>query len=65
MHSNAPAERGWRMACAAMQMMWQQEANNLPITQITRPELVHEIIASQPGLDEACPSYPRFLVSNT
>ena len=61
--SKAPAERGWRMACAAMQMVWQQEAETRPITQITPPELVHEFIASQPGLDETCADNLAYLVS--
>jgi hypothetical protein len=52
--SKVPAERGWRMACAAMQMMWQEEADSRPITQITRPDLVHDFINSYPGLDEVC-----------
>jgi hypothetical protein len=51
------------MAKAAMQMMWQREANTLPITQITPPELVHEFIASQPGLDITCADKLAYLIS--
>jgi hypothetical protein len=61
--SKAPADRGWRMACAAMQMTWQEEAESRPITQITHPDLVHEFIASQPGLDETCAENLRYLIS--
>ena len=59
--SEIPAERGWRLACAAMQMAWQEEAARRPITQITRPERVHEFIESQPHLQEACSDYLRYL----
>lgn len=58
-----PAQRGWRLAWAAMQMAWQQEADERPITQVTRPELVHEFISSQPGLAETCHDYVRYLIA--
>jgi len=61
--SKLPAERGWRMAHAAMQMMWQQEADSQPITQITPPGLVHDFIASHPGLDEVCADNLHYLIS--
>ena len=61
--SKVPADRGWRMACAAMQMMWQEEAEIRPITQITHPDLVHEFIGSYPGLDETCGANLRYLMS--
>jgi hypothetical protein len=61
--SEEPSERGWRLACTAIQMAWQQEADNRPITQLTRPELVHEFISSQPGLTETCHDYVRYLIS--
>lgn len=61
--SRVPAERGWRLACAAMQSRWQQKADTQPITQITRPDLVHEFIASQPGLHEMCADHVRYLIS--
>jgi hypothetical protein len=46
-----------------MQMAWQQEANKRPITQLTRPEIVHEFISSQPGLTETCHDYVRYLIA--
>lgn len=46
-----------------MQMAWQQEADDRPITQVTRPELVHEFISSQPSLTETCHDYVRYLIS--
>jgi hypothetical protein len=61
--SKVPADRGWRMACAAMQMTWQQEAESRPITQVTHPDLVHEFIASQPGLEDACAENPHYLIA--
>jgi hypothetical protein len=44
-------------------MIWQQEADSRPITQITPPELIHEFIASYPGLDEACADNLHYLIS--
>ena len=61
--SEIPAERGWRLACAAMQMAWQEEAARRPITQIARPERVHEFIESQPHLQEVCSDYLRYLIA--
>lgn len=61
--SKLPAERGWRMARAAMQMMWQQEADSRPVTQITPPELVHDFIASYAGLGETCADNLHYLIS--
>ena len=43
--------------------MWRQEADTRPITQITPPELVHEFITSQSGLDETCADNLVYLVS--
>ena len=63
MRSDLPAERGWRLACAAMQMAWQLEADHQPITQITRPELIHEFIESQPYLEEACSEHLQYLIT--
>lgn len=54
--SKVPEDRGWRMACAAMQMTWQEAAESRPITQITHPDLVHEFIGSQPvGVGRTAP----------
>jgi hypothetical protein len=61
--SKLPEERGWRLACAAMQTIWQREAETQPITQITHPRVVREFIASQPGLREACHDFVRYLIS--
>jgi hypothetical protein len=61
--SNAAAERGWRLARTALQMMWQEEVEDRPITQITKPELVHDFIASQPGLHETCGANVHYLVT--
>jgi hypothetical protein len=46
-----------------MQRSWQQEADALPITQVTHPSIVADFIASQPGLAEVCRLYPRYLIS--
>lgn len=61
--SKWPPERGLRMARAAMQMGWQQEADSRPITQITHPDVVRDFIQSQPGLAETCRDYPRYLIA--
>jgi hypothetical protein len=61
--SNVPTERGWRLARAALQGRWQAEADERPITQITRPDLVHAFIDSQPGLRETCADHVRYLIS--
>jgi hypothetical protein len=61
--STEPSERGWRLASAAMQMAWRREADERPITQITRPELVHEFIAGQPGLTETCRNHIRYMIA--
>jgi hypothetical protein len=58
-----PRERGWRIARAALQEAWKAEADSRPITQITPPEIVHEFIASQPGLAEACCENLRYLLA--
>jgi hypothetical protein len=61
--SAMPAERGWRLARAALQIAWREEAESRPITQITEPAVVHDFIASQPGLHEACADYTCYLVT--
>ncbi len=48
------AARGWRIARAALQVEWQRAADGRPITQVTPPDAVHEFMAAQPGLAEAC-----------
>ncbi|MFG1815794.1 toll/interleukin-1 receptor domain-containing protein [Kribbella sp. NPDC049174] len=61
--SKDPAERGLRMAWAALQMTWEREAESRPITQVTKPEVVAEFINSQVGLRETCRRFPRYLIS--
>jgi hypothetical protein len=61
--SRLPAERGWRLARAALQTAWREQAESRPITQITKPEIVHDFIASQPGLHETCIDHTRYLVT--
>jgi hypothetical protein len=56
-----PAERGERLAWAALQMLWQEAAEYNEISQITHPKKVLQFIASQPGLAEICHEYPRHL----
>ncbi|MDT8448340.1 MAG: toll/interleukin-1 receptor domain-containing protein [bacterium] len=53
--------RGVRLAWTAMQMQWEKEAERIPITQITPPEIVQEFIRTQPGLREICHKYPNLL----
>jgi len=60
-HSQEPSERGYRLARAAMQMQWQSAADNIPITQVTHPDQVHEFIDDTPGLADVCHEYPHYL----
>ncbi|MFZ0157476.1 MAG: toll/interleukin-1 receptor domain-containing protein [Kineosporiaceae bacterium] len=55
--------RGWRLAWAALQMLWQTEVDERPISQLTRPAVVHEFITSQPGLLQACQQHVRYLIA--
>lgn len=61
--SRDPDQRGWRMARAAMQMRWQEDADDLPITQLTHPERVLEFIDSHPDLAEVCAEHIHYMVS--
>jgi hypothetical protein len=56
-------ERGVRLAWTAMQMQWEKNVEKMRITQITKPEIVINFIASQPGLSEACHQFPEILAS--
>jgi len=56
-----PESRGERLARTALQMAWCAEADAIPITQLTRPEMALDFIASQKGLAETCHEQPRFL----
>src|SRR4051794_9684909 len=58
-----PLDRGWRIARAALQEAWKEEADRRPITQITPPQIVHEFIAAQPGLAETCRENLRYLLA--
>ncbi|MEX1031359.1 MAG: hypothetical protein WDZ91_15150 [Paenibacillaceae bacterium] len=53
--------RGERIAWAAMQLIWQGEAEQLEICQTTPPRRVHEFIENSPGLAEMCRSRPEYL----
>lgn len=57
------AEKGERIAWAALQLNWQKIANNCSISQISNPETVHEFINNTPGLRQACFEYPHFLAA--
>lgn len=61
--SKSPADRGWRLAWTALQIAWQEEADKRPITQITKPDLVHEFIDSNAGLKETCGDYLNYLLA--
>lgn len=55
--------RGVRLAWTAMQMQWEKKAEDGKITQITKPEIVHNFIDSQPGLSEICHDFPAILAT--
>jgi len=58
-----PFERGERLAWAAMQMLWQNKAERLRISQITHPSKVLQFIGSEPGLRETCHDYLPYLAA--
>lgn len=55
--------RGLRLAWAALQREWQREADDRSITQITRPEVLHEFLETQIGLLETCQDFPLYAVA--
>jgi hypothetical protein len=55
--------RGRRLAQAVMRDDWMAEADRRPISQLTRPEVVHEFIREMPGLFDTCLAYPHYLGS--
>lgn len=59
--SKKPSGKGKRLAKSAMQMLWENKANLLKITQITHPDDVLEFINSTSGLGEICHEYIPFL----
>jgi TIR domain len=58
-----PTLRGRRLAQAVMRDDWVAEADRRPITQVTRPEIVHEFIREMPGLAETCHEHPHYLAT--
>jgi TIR domain len=56
-------DRGWRLAWAAAQMMWQREADTKAICQLTRPEIVHDFVQRTPGLADVCHDNLHYLLS--
>jgi hypothetical protein len=57
--SEGGAEKwGGRLAWTAMQMNWIDTAEKLPISPLTRPQIVLQFIKSHPGLFEACITCP-------
>ncbi len=54
-------ERGTWLAWTACQMKWEEAAEKLRITQITKPEIVLNFINSYAGLSTICHSYPNYL----
>jgi hypothetical protein len=56
------SRRGESLAWVVMQHLWQQEAENRPITQMTPPGDVVAFIQSHPGLREICCRMPCYLM---
>jgi hypothetical protein len=56
-----PQSRAERLRQAVLRNAWVSEAERRPITQVTRPEIVHEFIGEMPGLRETCLRHPSFL----
>ena len=54
-----PFERGQYIGNNALQMLWQENAEYLEISQLSKPEVVHQFIESQPGLKDACIKHPK------
>jgi hypothetical protein len=58
------SSRGERLAWIVMQHLWQDEAEDRPITQMTPPDEVVRFICIQPGLLEFCRAHPRELIEH-
>jgi len=58
------ASRGERLAWLAMQHLWQDAAQELPVTQMTQPSEVVAFICGQPGLLEVCRRMPDMLLEH-
>ena len=50
---------GYRLAMTAMQIEWTREADAIPISPVSRPEVVLDFIQRMPGLRETCEDIPR------
>lgn len=50
----SPKDRGENIARNALQMLWQKEAEESGISQLSHPSEVIEFIETQPGLKDAC-----------
>jgi len=57
------AEKGERIAWAALQLSWQKIAQKSKFSQITHPETILRFIADTPGLRQACLKYPHYLAT--
>jgi hypothetical protein len=57
------AEKGERIAWAALQLNWQRISKESRFSQITPPETILKFIAETPGLRQACLAYPQFLAT--
>jgi hypothetical protein len=53
-----PQDRGVYIGLSALQMLWQQRADEMQISQLTHPSEVLSFIESQPGLKNACMKEP-------
>lgn len=62
-HGDSPQEKGETLAWTAMQMGWTEAAREQRISQVTPPAEVLQFITTQPGLQEACHTYPLWLAS--
>lgn len=61
--SRSAEERGLRLAWAAMQHHWQNEAKEKKISQVTNPKSVCDFIAACPGLRETCHANVPYLIA--
>jgi hypothetical protein len=61
--NETPQQRGERLAWAAMQKSWIENADAQSITQITHPNEVLNFIDSQSGLVETCLDFPEYLAA--
>lgn len=58
-----PKDRGVYIGLSALQMLWQQNAEEDHITQLTHPTEVLNFIENQPGLKDACIKNPKTAAS--